>query len=77
MDLEKYDNFGKQDLVDLQKTPGGLIAYVRKGRRLPPPAFIQDARKQLIDFCSLDNTKVTRNAKHYDQHSRITAGISQ
>ena len=45
MDLDNYDNFGKQDLVNLQNTEVGLITYVRKGVTLPPIEFINDAKK--------------------------------
>lgn len=75
MDLDKYDNFGKQDLVNLQNTDGGLITYVQKGGRLPPIEFINDAKKQLTDFCLLEKTEVIKDAKHYGQHSGVTPGI--
>lgn len=75
MDLDKYDNFGKQDLVDLQNTKGGLITYVQKGGRLPPIEFINDAKKQLTDFCLLEKTEVIKDAKHYGQHSGVTPSI--
>ena len=75
MDLDKYDNFGKQDLVNLQNTKGGLITYVQKGGRLPPIEFINDAKKQLTDFCLLEKTEVIKDAKHYGHHSGVTPGI--
>ena len=75
MDLNNYDNFDKQDLVNLQNTDGGLITYVRKGGTLPPIEFINDAKKQLTDFCLLEKTKVIKDAQHYGQHSGVTPGI--
>ena len=75
MNLDKYDNFGKQDLVNLQNTKGGLITYVQKGGRLPPLEFINDAKKQLTDFCLLEKTEVIKDANHYGQHSGVTPGI--
>lgn len=75
MDLDKYKNFGKQDLVNLQNTNGSLITYVQKGGRLPPIEFINDAKKQLTDFCFLEKTEVIKDAKHYGQHSGVTPGI--
>ena len=35
MDISKYDNISKEDLIDLQNTKGGLPVYVQKGGRLP------------------------------------------
>ena len=75
MDLDKYDNFGKSDLVNLQNTEGGLITYVQKGGTLPPIEFINDAKKQLTDFCLLEKTEVIKDAEHYGQHSGVTPGI--
>lgn len=75
MDLDSYDNFDKQDLVNLQNTNGGLITYVQKGSRLPPIQFINDAKKQLTDFCLLEKTEVITDAQHYGQHSGVTPAI--
>ena len=75
MDLDNYDNFDKQDLVNLQNTEGGLITYVQKGGTLPPIEFINDAKKQLTDFCLLEKTEVIKDAQHYGQHSGVTPGI--
>lgn len=75
MDLDNYDNFGKEDLVNLQNTEGGLITYVQKGGKLPPIEFINDAKNQLTDFCLLEKTEVIKDAKHYGQHSGVTPGI--
>jgi hypothetical protein len=75
MDLDNYDNFDKQDLVNLQNTNGGLITYVQKGGRLPPIKFINEAKKQLTDFCLLEKTEVIKDAQHYGQHSGVTPGI--
>ena len=60
MDLEKYENFSQEDLVSLQNTKGGLIAYVRKGGKLPPIEFVNDASKELTKFCLLDDTVVDK-----------------
>ncbi len=75
INLDNYDNFDKQDLVNLQNTNGGLITYVQKGGRLPPIEFINEAKKQLTDFCLLEKTEVIKDAQHYGQHSGVTPGI--
>ena len=54
---------------------GGLITYVQKGGRLPPIEFINEAKKQLTDFCLLEKTEVIKDAQHYGQHSGVTPGI--
>lgn len=75
MDLDNYDNFDKQDLVNLQNTDGGLITYVRKGGRLALIEFINDAKKQLTDFCLIEKTEVIKDAQHYGQYSGVPPSI--
>jgi len=45
IDLDKYEKFGKQDLIDLQNTKSGLIKYVQRVGKLAPIKFINDAKK--------------------------------
>ena len=35
IDLDKYENITKEDLVNFQNAKGGLISYVQKGGKLP------------------------------------------
>ena len=75
IDLDKYPGITKEDLVTLQKTEGGLIAYVQKGGRLPPIEFIRDCQQKIYDFCHLENTKVIQDAKHYGKKTGETPCI--
>jgi len=65
LDIDKYENISKEDLIDLQNTKGDLIPYLQKGGRLPPIKFIKDFQQKIHDFCHLENTEVIRDAKHY------------
>jgi len=42
IDLDKYENISKEDLLTLQNTDGGLIPYVQKNGKLPPIELIKD-----------------------------------
>ena len=75
LDLDKYDNITKDDLVTLQNTKGGLIKYVQKGGRLLPKEFIKDFQKKIYDFCHLENTEVIRDAKHYGTDTGETPAV--
>ena len=57
IDLGKYQNISKEDLVSLQNTAGGLIPYVQKGGKLPPIELIRDCQQKIYDFCHLENTE--------------------
>ena len=57
IDLGKYQNISKEDLVSLQNTAGGLIPYVQKGGKLPPIELITDCQQKIYDFCHLENTE--------------------
>ena len=39
IDLDKYENISKEDLLTLQNTEGGMIPYVQKGGKLPPITY--------------------------------------
>jgi hypothetical protein len=65
IDLGKYRDFSKEDLVALQNTEGGFIPYVQKGGKLPPIEFVQDFQQKVDDFCHLETTEIIPNAKHY------------
>jgi hypothetical protein len=65
IDLGKYENFSKEDLVALQNTEGGFIPYIQKGGKLPPIEFVQDFQQKVDDFCNLETTEIIPNAKHY------------
>ena len=47
IDLDNYENIGKEDLVTLQNTDGGLIPYVQKGDKLPPIEFIENCQQKI------------------------------
>ena len=75
MDISKYDNISKEDLIALQNTKGGLPVYVQKGGRLPPIEFIHDLQQKLYNFCHLETTEVNTNAKHYGSNTGETPCI--
>lgn len=58
IDLDKYDNFGKQDLTNIQK-----------GGTLPPTEFVNDVRNRLVDFCHHPKTQIIKNATHYNNEN--------
>ena len=72
IDLGKYQNISKEDLVSLQNTDGGLIPYVRKGGKLPPIELIRDCQQKIYDFCHLENTEINRYVTHYGNSVRHT-----
>lgn len=75
LDIDKYENISKEDLINLQNTKGGLIPYVQKGGRLPPIKFIKDFQQKIHDFYHLENTEVIRDAKHYGMNTGETPCI--
>ena len=75
IDLGKYQNISKEDLVSLQNTDGGLIPYVRKGGKLPPIEFTRDCQQKIYDFCHLENTEINRDVTHYGKNIRETPCI--
>ena len=75
IDIDKYDNISKEDLINLQNTEGGLIPYVQKGGRLPPIKLIKDFQQGIYDFSRLENTEVNRDAKHYGEKTGETPSI--
>lgn len=75
IDLGKYQNINKEDLVTLQNTEGGLIPYVQKGGKLPPIEFIKDSQQKIYDFCHLENTEINSNAIHYGKETGKTPCI--
>jgi len=75
IDLDKYVNFSKEDLVTLQNTDGGLIPYVQKGGKLPPIEFVKDFQQKIHDFCHLENTEMIRDVRHYGKNTGETPCI--
>ena len=75
IDLSNYSDITKDDLVNLQKSDGGLIAYVQRGGRLPPLELINDCQNKIYDFCHLQNTEINRNATHYNEKTGKTPSI--
>ncbi len=75
IDLDKYENISKEDLLTLRNTDGGLIPYVQKGGKLPPIEFIKDFQQKIHDFCHLENTEIIRDAKHYGKNTGETPCI--
>ena len=75
IDLGKYENISKEDLVSLQNTDGGLIPYVQKGGKLTPIELIRDCQQKIDDFCHLENTEVIKDAKHYGKNTGETPCI--
>lgn len=69
MDLDKYPNISKEDLATLQNTDGGLIVYVQKGGKLPPPQFIRDFQQKIYDFCHNERTEVNYDAIDYGKNT--------
>lgn len=65
IDLDKYKNFSKEDVVALQNTTGGFIAYVQKSGKLPPLEFVQEFQQKVDEFCDLETTEILLNVKHY------------
>ncbi len=75
IDLDKYQNISKEDLVTLQNTDGGLIPYVQKGGKLPPVELIKDCQQKIYDFCRLENTEINRGVTHYGKNTGETPCI--
>jgi hypothetical protein len=75
IDLGKYQNISKEDLLTLQKTDGGLIPYVQKGGKLPPIELIKDCQQKIYDFCHLEKTEINRTARHYGRNTGETLCI--
>lgn len=75
VDLGKYPNISKEDLVSLQNTKGGLIPYVQKGGKLPPIELIRDGQQKIYDFCHLENTEINWDATHYGKNTGETPCI--
>lgn len=75
IDLGKYQNISKEDLVSLQNTDGGLIPYVQKGGKLPPIELIRDFQQKIYDFCHLENTEINRDVTHYGKNTGKTTCI--
>lgn len=75
IDLDKYQNISKEDLVTLQNTDGGLIPYVQKGGKLPPIDLIKDCQQKIYDFCHLENTEINRDATHCGKNTGETPCI--
>ena len=75
IDLGKYQNISKEDLVSLQNTDGGLIPYVQKGGKLPPIELIRDSQQKIYDFCHLENTEINRYVTHYGKNTGETPCI--
>ena len=75
INLDKYPDITKDDLVRLQKTEGGLIAYVQRGGKLPPIDFIRDCQQKIYDFCHLESTEINPNGKHYGKNTGETSCI--
>ena len=75
IDLGKYQNISKEDLVTLQNTDGGLIPYVQKGGKLPPIELIKDCQQKIYDFCHLENTEINRDVTHYGKNTGETPCI--
>ena len=75
IDLDKYPNITKDDLVTLQHSDGGLIPYVQRGGKLPPVELINDCKHKIYDFCHLENTEVNRGAIHYGKNTGETPSI--
>ena len=75
IDLGKYQNISKEDLVTLQNTDGGLIPYVQKGGKLPPIELIKDCQQKIYDFCHLENTEINRDVTHYGKNTGETTCI--
>ena len=75
IDLGKYENISKENLVTLQNTDGGLIPYVQKGGKLPPIELIKDSQQKIYDFCRLENTEINRDATHYGSNTGETPCI--
>ena len=75
IDLGKYENISKEDLVTLQNTEGGLIPYVQKGGKLSPKELIRDSQQKIYDFCHLENTEINRDATHYGKNTGETPCI--
>lgn len=69
IDLGKYQNISKEDLVNLQNTDGGLIPYVQKGGKLPSIELIKDCQQKIYDFCHLENTEINRDVTHYGKNT--------
>lgn len=63
VDLGKYTEICKEDLVTLQHTRGGLIPYVRKGGKLPSIEFVKECQEKVKEFCELEGTKM-KDAVH-------------
>ena len=75
VDLGKYPNISKEDLVSLQNTEGGLIPYVQKGGKLPPIELIRDCQQKIYDFCHLENTEINWDVTHYGKNTGETPCI--
>jgi len=65
INLDNYPTLSKEDLVTLQKTPGGLIPYVQQGGKLPLIEYVNECQQKIYEFCHLQNTEVNRDATHY------------
>lgn len=65
IDLSQYPNISKEDLVELQNGPGGLIGYVQRGGKLTPIALIQEGQQKIYEFFHLENTQINLDATHY------------
>lgn len=72
IDLNKYFEINKKDLINLQKCEEGLINYVRKGNKLFPIELIRKRQQAIYDLCHHENTEVNYNAIHYHKKTGKT-----
>lgn len=72
IDLGRYQNISKEDLVTLQNTDGGLVPYVQKVGKLPFVGLIKDCQQKIY---ALENTEINRDVTHYGKNTGETPCI--